>query len=57
MSEAAKNLFDNEDLDAKTRAIAEARAQLDSGQGVSNDAVKAWLKDLAAGRRRPPPCG
>ncbi|HYG89292.1 MAG TPA: hypothetical protein VD978_23880 [Azospirillum sp.] len=57
MSEAAKNLFDSEDLDAKTRAIAEARAQLDAGQGVPNETVREWLKELAAGRRIPPPCG
>jgi len=57
MSEAAKSLFDDEDVDAKERAIAEARAQLDAGLGVPHDAVRGWLKELAAGRRLPPPCG
>ena len=50
-------IFEEEDEDARERAFAAARADLDAGNGVDNDRVRAWLKDLAAGRRTPPPCG
>lgn len=49
-------IFDHEDEDARERALAEARDDLDAGHGVDNERVRAWLKDLAAGRRTPPPC-
>ncbi|HEV7278038.1 MAG TPA: hypothetical protein VGN80_17290 [Devosiaceae bacterium] len=49
-------LFDIEDRDAKMRAIDEARAEFEAGRGVPHDQVRAWLQDLAAGRRTPPPC-
>ena len=49
-------IFDYEDEDARERALAEARADLDAGHGVDNERVRAWLKDLAAGRRTPSPC-
>jgi len=49
-------IFEEEDVDARERAFAAARADLDAGNGVENDRVRAWLKELAAGRRTPPPC-
>ena len=49
-------IFDEEDDEARESAFAAARADLDAGHGVENDKVRAWLKDLAAGRRTPPPC-
>lgn len=55
MAEPASNLFDPEDLDTKERALAEAQAQLDAGQGVPHESVCEWLKELAAGRRTSSP--
>lgn len=52
----AATLFDHEDATARERAVAEARAQLADGKCVANDKVREWLKDLATGRRTPPPC-
>ena len=49
-------IFDEEDDAARERAFAAARADLDAGHGVDNDKVRAWLKELVAGRRTPPPC-
>ena len=48
-------IFAEEDEEARERAIAEARVDLDAGNGVDNVRVRAWLKELAAGRRLPPP--
>ncbi|CAK0748593.1 hypothetical protein WCLP8_1920001 [uncultured Gammaproteobacteria bacterium] len=49
-------LFGIDDQGAKDRAIAEARASLDAGEGVPHDKVSEWLRDLAVGIRKPPPC-
>jgi len=55
MVEPAPNL-EFEDQEARERAFETARAELDAGHGVDNERVKVWLKELAAGRRTPPPC-
>jgi len=51
-----KTIFEQEDEEARERALDAARADLDAGHSVDNEKVRAWLKDLAAGRRTPPPC-
>jgi predicted transcriptional regulator len=57
MAEPA-SLFDIEDDEAEERALLEAEAQLDAGQGVDHAKVSAWLDELAKGHRLPPPkCG
>lgn len=48
-------VFDIEDDEAKARAIAEAEAELAAGRGVPHEKVRAWLLDLAAGKRTEPP--
>jgi len=49
-------IFDEEDESAREKAFAAARADLDAGRGIDNDKVRTWLRNLAAGRRKPPPC-
>ena len=46
MTEPA-TIFDSEDAEAEERALREAEAQLDAGQGVPHEVVRAWLQDLA----------
>jgi predicted transcriptional regulator len=54
MAEPA-SLFDTEDNEAEERALLEAEAQLDAGQGVDHAEVSAWLDELAKGNILPPP--
>lgn len=49
------DIFEPEDDEADAKAIAEAEADVEAGRVVPHDQVRAWLDDLAAGRRRPRP--
>jgi predicted transcriptional regulator len=52
----AKSIFDETDETEEARAIAEAEAEIDAGQGVSHKKVRQWLRKLAKGKVTPPPC-
>ena len=39
----------------RERALAEAEAEIEAGRGVPQERARAWLLELAAGRRTPPP--
>jgi predicted transcriptional regulator len=52
----AKSIFDEVDETEETRAIAEAEAEIDAGQGVPHKKVRRWLLRLAKGKVTPPPC-
>lgn len=49
-------LMEPTDPAERTRLLAEARAQLDAGQGIPHERVAAWLLELAAGRPAKAPC-
>lgn len=40
----------------EARAIAEAEALVDAGQGIPHEKVREWLLKLAEGKVVPPPC-
>jgi predicted transcriptional regulator len=46
---------DPEETALKAAAVEEARASVAAGRFVRHEVVREWLKDLAAGRYRPPP--
>jgi len=52
----AKSIFDEIDETEEARAIAEAEAEIDAGQGVSHKKARQWLRKLAKGKAAPPPC-
>ena len=52
----AKSIFDEIDETEEARAIAEAEAEIDAGQGVPHKKVRQWLRRLAKGKAAPPPC-
>ena len=52
----AKSIFDEIDETEEARAIAEAEAEIDAGQGVTHRKVRQWLRRLAKGKVTPPPC-
>jgi predicted transcriptional regulator len=49
-------VFDRSDEESEARAIAEAEAEIDAGQGIPHEAVREWLLKLARGEILPPPC-
>jgi predicted transcriptional regulator len=51
-----KSVFDQIDDEAEARAIAEAEAEFDAGEGVPHEKVREWLLKLARGEITPPPC-
>ena len=46
---------DQNDEESDARAIAEAEAEIDAGQGVPHEVVREWLLKLAQGEVLPPP--
>ena len=52
----AKSIFDEIDEAEEARAIAEAEAEIDAGQGVPHKKVRQWLRKLAKGKVNLPPC-
>lgn len=54
MSERA-TIFEAVDDEAEARADAEAEEAIAAGRVVPHADARAWLQDLAAGIRRPPP--
>ena len=50
-----KSVFDEIDEQEEARAIAEAEAEIDAGQGVPHEKVRKWLLKLSNGRLTPPP--
>jgi predicted transcriptional regulator len=52
----AKSIFDEVDEAEEARAIAEAEAEIDAGQGVPHKKVRQWLRKLAKGKVTAPPC-
>jgi predicted transcriptional regulator len=52
----AKSIFDEIDEAEEARAITEAEAEIDAGQGVPHKKVRQWLRRLAKGKAAPPPC-
>ena len=54
MSERTK-IFETVDEEAEIRADAEAEEAIAAGRVVRHADARAWLRDLAAGIRRPPP--
>ncbi|MCB8878916.1 hypothetical protein ACELLULO517_01625 [Acidisoma cellulosilytica] len=51
-----QSVFDLEaDAAVEARLDAEAEAEVAAGQTVPHDKVRIWLKDLAQGRKTPPP--
>jgi predicted transcriptional regulator len=51
-----KSVFDQIDGEAEARAIVEAEAELDAGEGIPHEKVREWLLRLARGETTPPPC-
>jgi predicted transcriptional regulator len=49
------SIFDPEDENAEERALIEAEAQLDAGQGVPWADVKRWLESWGKPDELPPP--
>lgn len=50
------DLMEPIDRAERERLLVEAEAEIEAGYGIPHDAVRAWLKELAAGRSAPPPC-
>jgi predicted transcriptional regulator len=47
--------FFEPDDETEAKALAEAEADVRAGRVVPHERVRAWLDDLAAGKRRPRP--
>jgi len=52
---AEQAIFDEVDEASDAAAIAEARAEIAAGQGISHEAVKAWLQSWHSADSLPPP--
>jgi hypothetical protein len=50
------DLLEPTDPAERERALVEAEAEIEAGQGTPHDQVRTWLRDLAAGKAAPPPC-
>jgi len=48
-------IFDDLSEAGDLAAIAEARAEIAAGQGISHEAVKAWLRSWGSPDELPPP--
>lgn len=51
-----KSVFDEIDEQEEARAIAEAEAEIEAGQGLPHEKVRKWLLKLAKGKISKPPC-
>ncbi len=49
-----KTIFDEADEAIEDDAIAEANAQIDTGEGIAHEVVGQWLQKLAQGETVPP---